>query len=53
MKFTVTWSPSAMDRVTQWWIDRQSDRPAITRATDQIDVLLANDPFRSVLARGV
>jgi hypothetical protein len=48
MRFTVGWAPYAEKLLEKWWIDRPDSRPAITSASNRIDILLANDPHRSV-----
>ena len=42
--YTVRWKRSAVDRLTDLWIEA-SDRPAVTSAVDEIDRILAADPL--------
>jgi len=41
--YTVDWTPDAEDALTLIWL--QTYDPAVTAASDQIDRLLARDPF--------
>lgn len=43
MKFTITWSDAAVNDLTLIWT-RVSDRNAVTRASEEIDRVLARDP---------
>ena len=43
MRFTVTWHPSAIRELTRIWLDA-ADREAVTRAANEIDRTLADDP---------
>jgi mRNA-degrading endonuclease RelE of RelBE toxin-antitoxin system len=44
--YTVRWKRSALDRLTELWLDA-SDRASITAAVDEIDQLLGVDPHRA------
>jgi hypothetical protein len=39
MRYTVEWLPSAIDALARIWNDA-ADRPAVSRAADEIEVLL-------------
>lgn len=41
--YEVRWKRTALDRVTELWLDAP-DRTAITAAVDELDRLLARDP---------
>ena len=43
MKYTVVYRPSAQNRLAELWTEGP-DRQAITRAADEIDRRLGNDP---------
>ena len=43
MRFTVIWSPFALDQLADLWLNAQ-DRNAVTTAQYQIDQLLLIDP---------
>jgi plasmid stabilization system protein ParE len=44
MKFTVVWKPSAQAMLAHLW-STASDRSAVARAADAIDVLLRRNPL--------
>ena len=44
MKYTVTWRPSALQRLAKLWM-AADDRAIITSASNAIDAQLATDPF--------
>ncbi len=44
MKFKVTWLPSAENRLAELWLGSRI-ASQITRAADQLDALLAENPF--------
>ena len=43
MRFTVIWSQAAQSQLAELWVNA-TDRNAVTRASHQIDQLLAIDP---------
>lgn len=45
MKWTVTYSPDAQDDLAEIWM-YTGDKPAVARAADEIDRLLAHDPLQ-------
>jgi hypothetical protein len=45
MRFTVVWAPVAIDQLADAWA-QATDRPAVTRAADEVDRILRTDPDR-------
>ena len=43
MNYTVIWQPTAEQQLATAWVDA-TNRPAVTRASDQIDILLGFVP---------
>jgi len=43
MKYTVIWSPEAERQLTTIWLDVEN-RVAVTKASNEIDLLLKTDP---------
>ena len=44
MNYAVIWTKRAIDQLAQAWIDT-SDRPAVQRASNRIDAMLAMQPW--------
>ena len=44
MKFTVSWRPSARQKLAQIWVGAPDQREAITKAADSIDWALRTAP---------
>ena len=44
MRFQVTWLPAAEQRLAKLWLESRS-ASRITKATDRLDLLLADDPL--------
>ena len=44
MKFTVTWFPSAEQRLTELWL-AASDKAGVSAAADEIDKILGSNPL--------
>jgi hypothetical protein len=43
MRYTVVWTPRALDRLAKIWTQAR-DRQAVTDASDRLDVALRDDP---------
>jgi plasmid stabilization system protein ParE len=51
MSYTVTWKPSAADRLAEVWMSVR-DRAAVTSAADTLDAVLRVDPHQHGESRG-
>jgi hypothetical protein len=50
MNYTVVWKPKPLQKLADIW-NNASDRTAVTRAANQIDLQLKRDPLRAGEAR--
>jgi hypothetical protein len=48
--YTVRWKRTALDKLTELWLDA-TDRTAINNAVEEIDRLLASNPHEARLCR--